>query len=98
MSQQSGSLFKNAPLTCPNCGDTSLHPQTVNVYCRQKDGSEAGIKTEVSAGVTTVTSNMEGSPCKWGTGIVITFNCDTCDYESKIVILEQAGQTFFSME
>jgi len=98
MSKQAGSLFKNAPLACPNCEETNLHPQSINVYWRERDRVESGIKTEISAGVAAVKTNMDGNPSKHGNGIVIIFNCETCDYASKIVIAEQAGETFFAME
>jgi hypothetical protein len=98
MDKQTGSFFKNAPLVCPNCGDEHLYHQSVKVYCRDKEGGETGLMTEISAGATIITTSMDGNPSKRRDGIVINFNCETCDYKSKILIAEKEGQTFFSME
>ncbi len=98
MDKQTGSFFKNAPLACPNCGDEYLHHHSIEVYHRDKEGSDSGLMTEISAGATTVTTNMDGNPSKRRDGIIINFSCETCDYKSKIVIVEKEGQAFFSME
>ncbi|MBI5251006.1 MAG: hypothetical protein HY912_16070 [Desulfomonile tiedjei] len=98
MTKQTGSFFKNAPLVCPNCGDEYLRYQGVEVYCRDKEGGDLGSMTRVSGGGTSITRGMEGNPSKRGDGVVITFACETCDYKSKMVIAQEGGQAFFSME
>lgn len=98
MTKTTGSFFKNAPLVCPNCGDEYLRHHSIQVYCRDKEGVEAGLVTEISSGATTIRRNMDGNPSKRGDGIVITFECETCDHKPKMVIVQQEGQTFFSME
>jgi hypothetical protein len=98
MNKKTGSFYENAPLVCPNCGDEYLHHHSIKVYCRDKEGVEAGLMTEISCGATTITRNMDGNPSKRRDGIVITFECETCDHKSNMLIVQHEGQTFFSME
>jgi hypothetical protein len=98
MTKHTESFFKNSPLACPNCGDEYLHHQSIEVYCRDKQDAESGLMTEISGGVTTITRDMKGNPSQRRDGIIITFDCETCDHKSKILIVQQEGKTFFSME
>lgn len=98
MNKKTESLFKRAPLACPNCGDEYLRHKSVEVYCRDKEDAKSGLMSQISGGVATITRNMGGNPSKRGDGIIITFDCETCDYKSKMLIVQQEGQTFFSME
>lgn len=98
MNKQTGSFFKSAPLVCPNCGDEYLRHQSIGVYCRDKEGADSGLVTEISGGATTITRNMDGNPSKRRDGIVIIFDCETCGHKSKMLIVQHEGQTFFSME
>ena len=86
------------PVECPNCGGEYLHHMQVEVYERaegERGHSRCTIVTQ--EGVTTSDTpppHVSGNPSKYRNGLRIIFDCEHCDAQPRLVMLQHKGQTF----
>ena len=86
-------------LSCPRCSEGMLRSKAVTVYDREPD-DEMVARTVVQSGLvsSTVMPSSDENPSRRRHGIVISFSCETCDFEKpaptiELVVLQHKGMT-----
>jgi hypothetical protein len=92
-------FFQNEwTLLCPNCGDTYLHHDKVEVFNRLQEDEESGLHVLVQNQNHASDSSMEENPSSRRDGLFVRFWCENCDAISKLTIRQHKGITFLKFD
>ena|SRR5215831_17348720 len=80
------------PLECPHCGQDYLHQGKVEIFNRDEDAEE-GFHVVVKGRSVEVDENLTGNPSLRRQGIKIHMECENCEAEVTLNILQHKGQT-----
>lgn len=83
----------DAELLCPNCGDTHLHHEQVEVFERNEDET-TGLHVVVEAGKVTIDRRLAGNPSGRRHGLRIYFWCEGCSARPALTLAQHKGNTF----
>jgi hypothetical protein len=79
-------------LVCPCCGDSVLHQVSAKVFFRDEDKQE---DTRVSIKRNHVTKAFNGeNPSNHRDGLRIQFECEQCEGEPELAIVQHKGSTY----
>lgn len=82
-------------LACPGCGSTNLHHHRVDVYRRNREDDNQGLRASVySVGSVIVGNNMDGNPSERRDGVRMHFTCEMCPALSELTIVQHKGTTY----
>lgn len=84
-------------LNCPACDNPFLHQRKVSIFWRVEDAEE-GNHVVSQLGHTLADTSMHGNPSPRRDGIVIDFECETCDAEPRLSIVQHKGATLMGWE
>ena len=87
---------------CPNCGSTTLHQETVQIYFRQED-AEQGIAVTVNGwahhnptsggDVVGFNTDQKENPSPRRDGVAIQFWCEACPAKPVLHVVQHKGDT-----
>jgi hypothetical protein len=86
--------FKYDGLCCPNCGESNLHQERVEVFERINEDNETGVHVVVENGVASVDMSMEGNPSDRRDGVMMFFSCEHCPRRTWLSIVQHKGTTY----
>ena len=92
-----GDYFKDYELLCPGCGQPNLHHESVEVYERDREDSETGIKAVMKRGLQ-VSRDMMDNPSRRRNGVRMVFNCEHCDAISDLTVIQHKGTTYLDQK
>ena len=84
-------------LLCPNCGDSWLHHEKVDVFERKED-EEKGLHVTIKGSEYFVDDDLTGNPSSRRNGLKVGFYCEMCDAISTLSISQHKGNTFVSFD
>ena len=86
-------------LLCPNCNDSYLHHNKIEIFEHKKKNKEEGFHfTFVSRHNFGLNSNVKKWPFERESGIAIHFWCENCDELPILNIYPHAGSTYMCWE
>jgi hypothetical protein len=91
------SLYELNALECPGCDQPNLHQRKVSTFWRVED-AERGIRVVSQFVHTLVDEEMHGNPSLRRDGILIDFDCEHCDAEPRLSIVQHKGITLVQWE
>lgn len=83
-------------LHCPNCDFHYLHHQNVEVFNRTEDAN-TGTHIVTSFSGASVDQDVSANPSSRRDGITVNLNCEGCDADIKLNIIQHKGVTNLSM-
>jgi hypothetical protein len=94
----STSVFLDAEiLQCPHCSGDNLHHGDVSVFTRAEDDEMVMATHVMGSPQVTMTSRIKNAdsqnPSSRRHGMVIEFECETCDNRPKLAIIQHKGST-----
>ena len=84
-------------LFCPQCGGSWLHHVQVDVFSREEDQPSQKITIDQAGNMSTIRNSIE-NPSLRRDGLRITFDCEMCDIDLALTIVQHKGQTFLNWE
>jgi hypothetical protein len=90
-------FYNDFSLTCPACGEPNMHQRKVSIFWRTEDAEE-GNHVVSQFGHTLTDISMHGNPSPRRDGIVIDFECETCDAEPRLSIVQHKGATVMAWD
>lgn len=92
-------ISDDGSLQCPNCFSICLHHDEIQIFHRDKEDSNSGLKLTVTKKQqTTLASDMKGNPSQRRNGVRIKFSCENCHIKSALLIHQHKGTTFLTWE
>lgn len=86
-------ISQNHCLICPNCKGENLHQRSAKVYFRECEDSEFGKFIKCSnQKVESIAS--DGNPSVRRDGLLVSFDCESCDAEPELAIFQHKGVTY----
>jgi hypothetical protein len=90
-------MTKAETLRCPRCNGEYLHHYEVASYFRKAEDSGTMVVTKAGAGGTHVgNGGSMGNPSARRDGVVIHFDCETCNASMYLEIAQHKGQTLIN--
>lgn len=94
------SIFKKSAwdtiLLCPKCGEDNLHQGMVEVFLRDGEPSDIGLRVTADGSGVSISRGIIGNPSPRGDGLIIHFECELCgpEVDISLTILQHKGSTF----
>lgn len=86
-------ITKDGGLVCPNCGSDYMHQRSVSVYFRASEDSELGKFIKCSSDSVHEISGAN-NPSRRRDGLLVQLDCEQCNADPELAILQHKGQTF----
>lgn len=81
----------SAVLNCRHCGNPTLHANRIDVYNRKED-EETGQHVTISPDtLVAIDRDLTGNPSPRREGMTMTFDCELCDYKTKLHVFQHKG-------
>jgi len=89
--------FDDDALCCPHCGCNYTHQHGVEIFDRSEDAA-TGLFVGVHGKKLTVNTeaSMKNCPSSRRHGVRILFDCESCDAESELTIVQHKGNTYIN--
>ncbi len=84
-------------LNCPVCENPFLHQRKVSIFWRTEDAEE-GNRVVSQFGQTLTDTSMHGNPSARRDGILIDFECELCDADPRLSIVQHKGATIMAWD
>jgi hypothetical protein len=80
-------------LLCPSCGENNLHQTSASVYFRDKEDSNEGNFVHLNNKYIEKIDNRL-NPSDRRDGILIAFECEHCEADPHLTIVQHKGATY----
>ena len=81
-------------LCCEHCGEINLHQHKISMFCRDEDKDVQHIIIDAISGQIEEGIDRSGrNPSSRRQGMIISFYCEHCDYETDLLIGQHKGVT-----
>jgi hypothetical protein len=91
-----GALSLNV-LLCPSCGENNLHQTSASVYFRDKEDSNEGNFVHLNNKYIEKIDNRL-NPSERRDGILIAFECEHCEADPHLTIVQHKGATYLEWQ
>ena len=86
-------------MRCPQCDGNSLRHHRVDVYRRDKEDADTGMRVSTFLrGSTTINTSMQENPSPRGDGIRVHMTCSDCPSLVELVIVQDEGGTYIETD
>jgi hypothetical protein len=89
--------FGEDDVTCPSCGSSYLHQDSVDVWFRE-EGSEEARHVFTDRLHSCTDSSNENNPSRHRDGILIHFFCEECTAKPSLAIIQHKGMTLIQWQ